>query len=168
MHLFHFIIYSLLQIQSNQEAQKANADNHSLHYNDDYTTLFVFIYKLPMKGAKTMTKNKTLYINQKRAEYIQTLLSMTGKEIYDKYGLKRDETITETVVFENTAYEMDIKLVIPMDETETPWTEAVLFFNGWEVACSDVEDEFFGEWTLEADDHSFTVNIAKETDEHAK
>lgn len=106
-----------------------------------------------------MEYQKTITIEPCRAAYIKELLTMTGKEIYDKYGLKRDETITETAVFEGTPYEMDIKLVIPMDEDDTPWTEAVLFRNGSEVCCTDVEDEFFGLWELNTDTNNFTVTI---------
>lgn len=95
-------------------------------------------------------------------EYIQKLLSMTGKEIYDQFGFKRDEIITETVSFSDTGYEMDIKCVIPVDEEETPWTEAVLFYNGFQVAYTDVEDKFFDTWELEDDGHNFIVVLKYE------
>lgn len=118
-----------------------------------------------------MEYQKTIAIEPCRAAYIKELLTMTGKEIYDKYGLKRDETITETAVFEGTPYEIDIKLVIPMDEDDTPWTEAVLFRNGSEVCFTDVEDEFFGPWELNTAHDNFVVNIIEapaDTNPHAK
>lgn len=41
---------------------------------------------------------------------INDLLNLTGDEIYQKYGYKRDETITHTAKFPN-GIEADIKLV---------------------------------------------------------
>ena len=61
-----------------------------------------------------------------------------------------EETITHTANFGN-GIEMDIKVcgVQFIDEegtTNTPWTEAVLFENGCQVACSEPGEDFFGEW----------------------
>lgn len=45
-------------------------------------------------------------------------------------------------------YEMDIKCCGCQDDSS--WTEAVLFdAQGHELCCTDVEDEFVGEWELE-------------------
>lgn len=102
-----------------------------------------------------MTKKyeKTKIISKDRAEYINTLLKLTGDKIYDKYGLKRDDTVTETVVFDN-GVEMDIKLVI-CDEDGEPYTEAVLFDkNGSQMAYTDAADEFLGTWTIEYENGS--------------
>lgn len=109
--------------------------------------------------SNIMNHQKTISIEPCIANYIKKLLNMTGREIYDKYGLTRDETITETAIFEETDYEMDIKLIIPIDENDTPWTEAVLFYDGYEVCCSDVEYEFFGLWELDTDTDNFIVHI---------
>lgn len=66
--------------------------------------------------------------------------------------LGEDESISHTVKFEN-GYEMDIKCCgVQFDEkndTNTAWTEAVLFNkDGHEVACSEVEGDYLGEWYL--------------------
>lgn len=108
----------------------------------------------------------TRTITRERADFINNLLNLTGDEIYDKYGMKRDETITETVVFDD-GIEMDIKLVICEDE-DMPYTEAVLFKDGCELICTDVEDEFVCEWelTYETDNSidEYTVNIIVENE----
>ena len=98
-----------------------------------------------------------------KAELIQTILKMTGKEIYDSYGLKRDEVIAEVVRFPLTGFEMDIKCVIPTEETEKPWTEAVLFYEGREVAMTEPDETFFDTWELSYVDHTFTAIIVPET-----
>ena len=58
-----------------------------------------------------MNMNATIVIQDKEMEQINDLLNLTGEEIYQKYGYKRDETITHTAVFPN-GIEADIKLVI--------------------------------------------------------
>lgn len=112
-----------------------------------------------------MNYQAELYVSPERAAYINNLLELTGAEIYAKYGLKRDETITETVKFQGIDCEMDIKLVVPLEDNETPWTEAVLFQNGSEVAHSDVENRFFGDWELYDGDHVFTAYVSVQPNE---
>ena len=86
-------------------------------------------------------------ISTERTNFINELLHLTGDEIYNKYGFKRDETITETVDFGN-GIEMDIKLVI-CDGEEKPYTEAVLFRDGYELACTEPDDVFVDTWSIE-------------------
>ena len=99
----------------------------------------------------------TIKLNEKEKDYIKTLLSMTGEQIYDKYGLKRDETIVHTAKFADDI-EIDIKLVICEGE-DKPYTEAVAFRNGSEIACTDVEDEYLRRWTLDIDNHAYVVIV---------
>ena len=44
---------------------------------------------------------QTIKIPSKEMELINDLLNLTGDEIYQKYGYKRDETITHTAKFPN-------------------------------------------------------------------
>lgn len=62
-----------------------------------------------------------------------------------------DDTISITITFLE-GYEMDIKCCgVQYEEggNNVAWTEAVLFKDGCEVACSEPSEEFFGEWELE-------------------
>lgn len=106
------------------------------------------------------TLEQTIKIPKKEMEYINKLLTMTGDEIYQKYGLKRDETIVHTAQFPDNI-EVDIKLVI-CDGDDTPFTEAVLFQNGRECAMTPVEFEYDGEWCLEYDGNEYIVNVITE------
>ena len=54
---------------------------------------------------------QTIKIPSKEMELINDLLNLIGDEIYQKYGYKRDETITHTAKFPN-GIEADIKLGI--------------------------------------------------------
>lgn len=79
--------------------------------------------------------------------------------------LSEDETIIETAVFED-GYEMDIKCCgVKYEEggCNTSWTEAVLFHNGSEIACSDVGDDFEGDWELKDNDgNTYIVHVVCE------
>lgn len=103
---------------------------------------------------------QTIRIPKKEMDHINKLLTMTGDEIYQKYGRKRDETVRHTAQFPNDI-EVDIKLVI-CDGDDTPFTEAVLFQNGRECAMTPVEFEYGGEWCLEYDGIEYIINVITE------
>ncbi len=100
-----------------------------------------------------------IVIPQKEMEMINDLLNLPSKEIYNKYGLKRDETITHAAKFPN-GIEADIKLVI-CDEDQ-PYTEGVLFQNGVELTHTECEDTYEGEWYFEYDGIEYVVNVIVE------
>lgn len=54
---------------------------------------------------------QTIKITNAERNLINDLLNLTGDEIYQKYGYKRNETIVHTAKFPN-GIEADIKLVI--------------------------------------------------------
>lgn len=110
--------------------------------------------------TEAYTLRAEIVLEQEKLDFINQLLSMTGDEIYDKYGLKRDETIVNIAVFPD-GMQADIKLVICDEE---PYTEAVLFDkNGFQKAYTDPADEYTGDWELEYDDVNYVVTVkAKE------
>ena len=113
---------------------------------------------------KTMkTMKQVIKINKKEAEHIQDLLKLTGDEIYQKHGLKRDETICNTAVFPN-GVEMDIKLVICEGESY-PYTEAILYDNGVEVDFTEPCDEYIDEWELEDEMNDVKYIVVVEVEE---
>lgn len=103
---------------------------------------------------------QNILISKKEMSFINYLLHLTGNEIYRKYGYKRDETITHTAKFPN-GIEADIKLVI-CEEEETPYTEGVLFHNGFELTHTDPDDAYTGEWYFEHDGIEYIVNVLTE------
>lgn len=104
---------------------------------------------------------QTIKISSKEMELINDLLNLTGDEIYQKYGYKRDETIVYTAKFPN-GIEADIKLVIC--EEESPYTEGVLFRNGFELTHTEPECTYDGEWNFEHDEIEYTVIVEKENE----
>lgn len=106
--------------------------------------------------TEAYTLRAEIALDQKELDFINELLSMTGDEIYEKHGLKRDETIVHTAVFSD-GMQADIKLVIC---DEKPYTEAVLFDkNGFQKAYTDPADEYTGDWELEYDDVNYVVTV---------
>lgn len=106
--------------------------------------------------TEAYTLRAEIVLEQEELNFINALFLMTGDEIYEKYGLKRDETIVNTAVFPD-GMQADIKLVICDEE---PYTEAVLFDkNGFQKAYTDPEDEYTGDWELEYDDVNYVVTV---------
>lgn len=99
---------------------------------------------------------QNIIISKKEMDLINDLLNLTGEEIYQKYGYKIDETITHTAKFPN-GIEVDIKLVI-CDEGR-PYTEGVLFQNGVELAHSECESVYDGEWWFEHNGIEYIVIV---------
>ena len=108
-----------------------------------------------------MNMNATIIIPDKEMEQINDLLNLTGEEIYQKYGYKRDEAITHTAVFPD-GIEADIKLVIC--EEEPPYTEGVLFLNGHELQCTDPESTYDGEWHFDHNGTDYVVTVKSESE----
>ena len=78
-----------------------------------------------------------LALPQDIVQKMNSMLGMSGSEIYAKYGLKRDENICNTLVFDND-YSLDVRLVIC--EEDPPYIDLILYDdNGCEIA-SEVGD----------------------------
>ena len=106
---------------------------------------------------------RRLVVPRETADMIKNFLSYEPQS--EEECLSEDETIVQTAEFID-GYEMDIKLCgVSYDEnqpTNLPWCEAVLFWKGSEIACSEVCDEFFGEWALEYNGVTFMVDVVPE------
>lgn len=101
---------------------------------------------------------QTIMLSKKEFELINDLLNLTGSEIYQKYGYKRDETIIHTAKFSNEI-EVDIKLVI---SDEYSYTEGILFHNGSEVVSTEPNDTYDGEWNFIYNEIEYTVLVMVE------
>lgn len=76
-------------------------------------------------------------------------------------GSESDDTvISKTAVFPD-GVEMDIKACSGVDFEG--WTEAVLFNNGCECCCSEVEDAYEGVWGLERKGTQYIAVVIPET-----
>ena len=114
------------------------------------------LYSIVEKERNFMIQN--IIISKKEIELIDNLLNMTGNEIYQKYGFKRDETIINHSVKFPNGIEADIKLVICGDE-EKPYIEGILFHNGFELICTESFNVYNKEWNFEYDGVEYIVNI---------
>ena len=108
-----------------------------------------------------MRVEKKLILSHEEAEIINHYLHDEPKNQSECLG--EDETIIHTVVFDN-GIEMDIKCCgVQFEEGESnlAWTEAVLFKGGSQVCCTEVSDEYFGEWMLEYNGDEYVVKVWK-------
>ena len=98
----------------------------SHHSKQDFENEFMSYIRIPVQEYR--------YINQ--------LMEMNGTEIYQKYGLKMDESITHPFHFLN-GYSFDMKLLIC--EEEHPYINLILFDDkNREIAC-DIGDDYIQE-----------------------
>lgn len=101
---------------------------------------------------------ETIKIPLSEASMIKDLLQLTGYQIYEKYGFKRDETIVHSVKFRDGT-EAVVRLVI-CDNEDKPFTECVLYDKyGFVIAYSDPEDIYEGEWDMVTDEGEYKIYV---------
>ena len=114
--------------------------------------------------GKSKTYHETISISKEESDLINHLLS--DGEAEDR--LEEDDVISHTVRFSN-GFEADIKCCGSQYEENSDnaaWTEAVLFDrNSSEISCSDVSDEYVGDWVLEDNANGNIYLITVKVDE---
>lgn len=101
-----------------------------------------------------------IVIPKREAKLIQSLLNLSGNEIYNKYGLHQYESITHTVRFDD-GVEAGIRLVICAGE-EAPYTEGILYIDGAETCVTEPQDTYDGEWYFEYYGEEYYINVVFE------
>ena len=121
-----------------------------------------------------MKYDSYITLSHDSTKYINHLLTTEPKNEEECFG--EDETYIETAHFDN-GMEADIKICGVQFEdytkedlesgcTNTPWTEAVLFNElGGEVAHSEPESEFFGDWEFEFNGDNYIVHVNRYTED---
>lgn len=71
---------------------------------------------------------------------------------------RRSSTIKSWSVDFGGGYAIDLK-VCSSGLTDPLWCEAVLFLNGCECGCTDVEDDLLGDWELQDGDNRFILKV---------
>ena len=103
---------------------------------------------------------RTVYVKKSFIDMIERYLHKEPKD--SSACLGEDETISVTTKFDN-GVEMDIKccgVQYKEGESNTAWSEAVLFKNGSQVACTEPSDTFDGDWELEcADGDTYIAHV---------
>lgn len=106
-----------------------------------------------------MKFKRTILIDNNLSEHINNYLTVEPKNESECLG--ENTTITHTVLFSDDT-EMDIKccgVKYKENESNLAWTEAVLVKNGSVVAFTDPQDEYFGLWEIEYDNHTYIVDV---------
>lgn len=111
---------------------------------------------------------KTIFLSDADSDYYDELLSLTGADIYAKYGLKQGDVIiiTETEKF-TYGIEAVVRLVIGDGESR-PYTEAIGFEKGQIFDRCKPRDTILGEWVLVYQLQTpYVVSIKKMSDDCA-
>lgn len=100
-------------------------------------------------------------VNEDKAKFVDNATRLTSAQIRDRYGIHQSLIAIETVRIRKTDYEIDVRLVASDDDDAVPYSEAVLFRCGHEVAVTKPRAEFFGTWGLAHGKDSFTVELTR-------
>jgi len=113
-----------------------------------------------------MIIKRTIKVSSEEMKIISAALNWKdGDEPTLRLG--EDDTIAYSADFGN-GYEMDIKVCgVAYEEgsDNSAWTEAVLFLNGAEIACTEVNDDLLGDWTFVICDKTFIAEVKEAEDE---
>jgi hypothetical protein len=107
-----------------------------------------------------MKYEQEVVVGKEKAAIINRYLTVEPKDYGECLG--EDETISFSVTFDDGNI-MDIDccgVQFREGESNLAWTQAVLFTkNGAEICHSEIEEDFFGQWILEANDNQYIVNV---------
>lgn len=109
-----------------------------------------------------MRYEEDLFIEGSEMERINQLLHEVPRDASECMG--EDETIMYTIDFPNNM-SVDVKVcgVQFEDGNENlPWTEAVLFKDGYEISCTEPAEEIKGEWILFDGEDKYIVNVMED------
>lgn len=117
--------------------------------------------------TEVYTLRAEIVLEQEELDYINGMMSMTGYEIYKKYGFDKGEIVAKTVIFADS-FKATIKL-ISYSTSEPPYLASLLFDkDGTLVVLSAPEDvndgaRFDGDWEFESAGIRYIVTVkAKE------
>lgn len=108
---------------------------------------------------------KNIYLEREQIDYAKELCRHNPLD-EDECFSSKEAPLTYTADFPN-GYSVDVKVCgVDFEEgsDNTAWTEAVLFKNGCEVACTEPCDSIDGPWELSDGDKKFIVNVLCKND----
>ncbi len=109
-----------------------------------------------------MCTKKTLSIPQEDVRKYNALMQANEVD-YEKNDIPRWETVKSWTVDLGDGYEADIKICSAIDG-EPLWCEGVLFLNGCECCCTEVNDRLDGMYCFEHDRKTFAVTVEEAED----
>ena len=113
--------------------------------------------------TEVYTLKAEIVLKQEELDCINDMMSMTGYEIYKKYGFDKGEIVAKTAIFAD-GFKATIKLIVYSTD-ETPYLASLLFDKDDTLivlsAPEDVNDgfRFDGDWELEYDDINYIVTV---------
>lgn len=108
-------------------------------------------------GEEEDTQERILLISKEELDHYRELMQAKSLDL-GKLGLYRYSTVESWSVDFGGGYAIDLK-VCSSGLTDPLWCEAVLFLNGCECGCTDVEDDLLGDWDLQDGDNRFILKV---------
>ena len=97
---------------------------------------------------------KTLKVPQAEINLINELMALTGKEIYEKYGIREDKLFAYIIRF-TEKISVEFKLII----SDFPYVVAILWDGDIHENWTRDDDKFEGVWNLEHNNEIYTVIV---------
>ena len=104
-----------------------------------------------------MSINKTLFIQDEKVWKYNGLMQADTVD-YEKNGIQRYATVTSRTVDMGNGHEADIK-VCSSGDGDPLWCEGVLFLNGCECCCTEVDDRMDGMYCFEHNGKKLNVIV---------
>lgn len=100
-------------------------------------------------------------LSKERADFLDKIQHMTGREIRDKYNYSQNDIISETIEFDDGTIKMDICISMPFFDSNTPAVRAILYDENGIILCTDDDaQDIFNDWTIEfAGDDTYPAGI---------
>ena len=109
---------------------------------------------------KTMSVHFEVRITEEEYEPFRRLEGLTGEECYDKFGLKREESVSMVVKIHDR-WELHMAQSVPYQEGLTTSAYGTLHDieqDRW-VDCFEPDETILGEYCFIVDDIEFYVNV---------
>lgn len=109
---------------------------------------------------RTMSVHFDVLLTEEEYEPFRRLEGLTGEECYDKFGLKREESVSMVVKIHDR-WELHMAQSVPYQEDLTTSAYGTLHDieqDRW-VDCYEPDDTILGEYCFIVDDIEFYINV---------
>lgn len=113
---------------------------------------------------RTMAVQFDVLLTQEEYEPFKRLEGLTCTECYDKFGLRKEESVSLSIQIHDR-WELHISQTVPYHENSTTSAYATLHDlekNRW-IDCLEPDDTVLGEYCFIVDGVEFHVNVAVST-----
>ena len=101
---------------------------------------------------------KNIFLKESERKLINKLCQKCTGDDYDRYCINKFSTYFTWTAYFDDGIEMNVK-VCSGDYGEPLWIESVLFENGNEIACSEVQDRLKDDFIMEYGNKYYIIHF---------